>query len=87
MTNQSTTANQKSEETSFNIYVDLFDKGEFDLMNVSRQSGEYHVNFDNRYLGTLIRNSDNNWEVTNGAIPASIMPDITSKITRSLEIN
>ncbi|WP_256010472.1 hypothetical protein [Desertivirga xinjiangensis] len=72
--------NQKG-KNSFNIYIDLFDKGEFNEMIVTRRSDEYQVDFGDTYLGTLSHKSDNSWELINGSIPSFIIPDITRNIT------
>lgn len=82
MLNQPANTNQKG-QTTFNIYVDLFDKGEFNEMIVTRQSDEYQVDFGDTYLGTLSHKSDNSWELVNGEIPSFIIPDITRNIARS----
>jgi len=87
MTNHSVKAKQSTSNASFNMYVDLFDKGEFYEMSVTRQSDKYHVDLDNMYLGTLSKNSENCWEVVSGTIPSTIMPDITNNIIRNFEIN
>ncbi|WP_207533302.1 hypothetical protein [Desertivirga arenae] len=78
---------QASERNSFNIYVDLFDKGDFYEMNVTRQLDSYRVDLDNMYLGTLSRSPDNKWEVISGTIPSALLPDITRNIMRRFEIN
>jgi hypothetical protein len=77
----------QTEDSSFPIYVDLFDKGEFNEMNITCQSGNYHVNMDDMYLGTLSKNSDDSWEVVSGTIPSAFIPDITNNISRNLEFN
>jgi len=87
MISQPVKTKQNEEKGSFNIYVDLFDKGEFYEMNVTPQLDKYRVDLDNMYLGTLTRNSDNSWEVVSGTIPSTIIPDITKNIIRNLEIN
>ena len=76
-------ANTSSQEKNiFNIYIDMFDKGEFNEMIVTRRSNEYQVDFDDAYLGTLSHKADNSWELVNGSIPSSVIPDITRNIVR-----
>lgn len=80
MFNQS--SDNKQGNSTFNIYIDLFDKGEFNEMCVTRQSNEYHVDFGDTYWGTLSQKSDNSWVLVKGAIPSFIIPDIVRNISR-----
>lgn len=68
------------ELSTFNIYVDLFNTGEFNEMIITRNSDDYQINIEDTYLGTLSQKSDNNWEVTGGTIPSFIIPAITRNI-------
>lgn len=87
MISQTVKTNQSSEKNSFQIYVDLFDKGEFYEMNVTRHLDTYRVDLDNMYLGTLSRTADNKWEVVSGTIPPTILSDITRNISSRSDIN
>jgi len=85
MLNQS--SDNKQGKSTFNIYIDLFDKGEFNEMIVTHQSNEYRVDFGDTYWGTLSQKSDNSWELVNGKIPSFIIPDIGRNIAKSKKKN
>jgi len=75
------------DSNTFDIYIDVFDKGELNRMIITRSSDpeEYQVNFEDSYIGTLSHRSDDTWELIKGSIPAFIISDIVRSMKRHLK--
>ena len=67
-------------ESDFNIYVDLFNKGEFNEIHVIPQQMKYSVMYDNFKLGTITKDKSNSWIKVDGNMPREKLEQIGTLI-------
>lgn len=65
---------------AFNIYVDLFNKGEFNEIVVIPDKQEFSVILDDTKLATIAQDTQNSWIKTAGCIPREKLEQIGEMI-------
>ena len=68
----------------FNIYIDLFNKGEFNEIHVTPDHLKYSVSYDNFKLGTITKDISNSWIKVEGSMPREKLEQIGNMINLKL---
>ncbi len=84
MNNPIPTAEQKTNKRSFNIYVDLYDKGEFNEILVIPDKRKFSVIYDDFKLGTITKDVSNSWIKVDGSMPREKLEQIGNMINLRL---
>jgi len=69
----------------FSVYVDLFNKGDFNEIKVIPEQEEYKILLDDIKLATISQNSQNKWIKVDGNMPREKLEQVGNMI--SLRIN
>ena len=75
---------KKSPLNDFNIYIDLFNKGEFNEIHVIPDKLKYSVTYDNFKLGTITKDTSNSWIKVDGSMPKEKLEQIGNMINLKL---
>ncbi len=70
--------------TSFNVYIDLFNKGEFNEILVIPHRTKFSVLLDDRKLATIEKNKENSWVKVEGSMPGEQLEQIGNMINLKL---
>lgn len=75
---------KESSSRDFNIYIDLFNKGEFNEIHVIPHHLKYAVMYDNFKLGTITKDTSNSWIKVEGSMPKEKLEQIGNMINLKL---
>ena len=84
MNRQKYIGEKKSQLNDFNIYIDLFNKGEFNEIHVTPDQLKYAVSYDNFKLGTITKDTSNSWVKVDGNMPKEKLEQIGNMINLKL---
>jgi hypothetical protein len=85
MNNTLTNVNTKTEKSSFNVYIDLFNKGELNEILIVPAKKNFSVLFDDFKLATIEKEETNNtWTKVNGTMPKEKLEQIVNMINLKL---
>lgn len=84
MNRQKYVSEKKSLSSDFNIYIDLFNKGEFNEIRVTQDKLKYAVTYDNFKLGTITKDTSNSWIKVDGNMPKEKLEQIGNMINLKL---
>lgn len=84
MNRQKYIGEKKSQLSDFNIYIDLFNKGEFNEIHVTPDKLKYAVTYDNFKLGTITKDTSNSWIKVDGSMPKEKLEQIGNMINLKL---
>jgi hypothetical protein len=74
----------RKDKSSFNIYVDLFNKGEFNEIVVIPQNRNFSVLLDDMKLATIAKDKGNSWIKVEGSMPREKLEQIGNMINLRL---
>jgi len=72
-------------ETGFKVYVDLFNKGDFNEIHIIPEKSSYQVMLDDIKLATITKDTQNSWVKVDGTMPCEKLEQVGNMI--SLKMN
>ena len=70
--------------SDFNIYIDLFNKGEFNEIHIVPHHLKYSVMYEDFKLGTITKDTSNSWIKVEGGMPKEKLEQIGNMINLKL---
>lgn len=68
-------------ESDFMVYVDLFNKGDFNEIHIIPEKSGYQVMLDDIKLATITKNPQNAWIKVDGTIPREKLEQVGNMIS------
>ncbi len=67
---------ESTNKSSFNVYIDLFNKGEFSELKVIREKEQYAVLLEDYKLATIQKDGENRWVKLDGNMPSEKLEQV-----------